>query len=147
MDILKKLFNPKPRKGLTEAEAQELITLARTAQAGLEKGGRVSFASLRSVPFARELTDAMTINDLIECYHLELHNESQSLWDVEMKPGSHFGVHDHDAAEQLWVLEGECSVDDEAVVRFGTRRFEKGIEHNVTSEKGCRLVVLFTEPE
>lgn len=146
MNILKKLFTP-AHKGLTPAQADELISLARSARQALEHGGRVSFASLKAVPFARETADAMVVNELISCYHLELHHDRQSLWDVEMKPGSHFGVHDHDAAEQLWVLEGECSVDGEAVVRFGTRRFEKGLEHNVTSEKGCRLVVLFTDPE
>lgn len=144
-EIINYLF-PSKKKGITEDEAQELIRLARDARKGLETGGRVSYASLKSVPFARSVQDAMVINEHIDCYHLELHNDDLSIWDVEMKPNSYFGIHDHDAVEQIWVLDGSCMVDGIRVKRFGTRRFAKGKEHNISSESGCRLVVLFSEP-
>lgn len=142
-----KLWKGRSKPGLTEPEAQELITMIRDVKEGLTNGGRVSYASLKAVPFARSTSDALVINDKINCYHLELNNDDLSLWDVEMKPDSQFGIHDHDAVEQIWVLEGQCTVDGVKVRRFSTRKFAKGKEHNVKSVKGCRLVVLFTEPE
>jgi hypothetical protein len=87
------------------------------------------------------------VNDLIDCYHLELHDKDLSLWETQMKPNSHFGLHDHDAVEQIWVLDGQCTVDGVKVKRFGTRRFARGKEHNVSSKDGGRLIVLFSDPE
>jgi len=144
--IFGNIFNPQ-KKGLTEGQALELIDLARSVREGLEGGGRVSYADLKAVPFARSSKDAMVINENIDCYHLELHNDELSIWDVEMRPNSQFGIHDHDAVEQIWVLEGQCTVDGVKVRRFGTRRFARGKEHNVSSLNGCRLIVLFSDPD
>lgn len=144
MKLFERLFKTEPI--LTKGQASSLISLAREAQKGLSQGGHVSYDSLKAVPFAKTPEDAMVINDKIDCYHLELHNEDLSIWDVEMRPNSNFGIHDHNVVEQIWVLAGECTVDGVKVRRFGTRRFARGKSHDVSSMNGCRLVVLFSDP-
>lgn len=140
-----KLFIPSKKKGLTEDEVENLIQLTRQAQQGLNDGGRVSYASLKSVPFARSEADALVVNEGVRCFHLELNDEDLSVWDTHMDPNSQFGLHDHDVPEQIWVLDGYCTVDGRKMGRFETRRFNKEKEHDVKSKPGCRLLVIFRE--
>ena len=131
--------------GLTQEQAKALIEEVRLVKRNLNEGGNVPYTSMEAIPFARSVRDAFVINERIDCFRLELHDARFLIFEVVMKPESQFGIHDHDAIERLWVLDGVCVVDGRQVRRFGARQFAKHQDHNVSSASGCRLLVIFSK--
>lgn len=64
---------------------------------------------------------------------------------VDMLPGAFYGLHSHpDADETVVVLSGTADAQGEEMHAMDVVEFAGGVEHDFTTQHGCRIIVFFT---
>lgn len=64
---------------------------------------------------------------------------------LKFEPGAKYPYHNHPGGEELFVLKGECQVNDQ-LLKAGDYLFTPaGFKHAVKSENGCELLFIIPE--
>lgn len=64
---------------------------------------------------------------------------------LKFEPGSTYPYHNHPGGEELFVLEGEVSVEGTTLSAGDYLYTPPGFRHGVTSESGCTLLLMIPE--
>lgn len=64
---------------------------------------------------------------------------------LKFEPGAQYPYHNHPGGEEIFVLEGSCSIEGAGLKAGDYLYTPPGFRHGVRSEKGCILLLLIPE--